>query len=85
MVAVPRVNPRLWRKQALRRLPGSPGFHGLKSEVIPGLLAILFGETAEEYLVDAAHFQRRDFVGAEFEFLVLVENGSFAAKKQIRD
>src|ERR1039457_6753102 len=46
-----------------------------RGEVISGFLAALFREAPEQFLVDVAHLQRRELVWAEFEPLVLVENG----------
>jgi hypothetical protein len=45
-----------------------------RREVLPGLLAALFREAPQQFLVDVAHFQRRELVGAEGELLVLVED-----------
>ena len=43
-------------------------------EVISCLLAALFREAPEQFLVDVAHFQRRRAVRAEREFLVLIQD-----------
>jgi hypothetical protein len=45
-----------------------------RREVFPGLLAALFREAPQQFLVDVAHFQAGELVGAEGEFLVLVED-----------
>ena len=45
-----------------------------RREVFPGLLAALFREAPEQFLVDVAHLQPGELVGAEREFLVLVQD-----------
>ena len=45
-----------------------------RGEVFPGLLAALFREAPEQFLVDVAHLQAGELVRAEFEFLVLVQD-----------
>jgi hypothetical protein len=44
-----------------------------RGEVIPCLLAALLREAPEQFLVDVAHLQPGELVGAEREFLVLVQ------------
>ena len=46
-----------------------------RGEVISGLLAALFREAPEQFLVDVAHLQGGELVRAELEFLVLVQDG----------
>ena len=45
-----------------------------RGEVFSGLLAALFREAPEQFLVDVAHLQRRELVRAELQFLVLVQD-----------
>ena len=48
--------------------------HLARGEVFSGLLSALFREPAEQLLVDVAHFQGRELVGTELQFLVLVQD-----------
>ncbi|TKS59444.1 MAG: hypothetical protein EWM72_02254 [Nitrospira sp.] len=47
-----------------------------RGEVISGLLAALFREPPEQFLIDITHLQRRELVRTEFQFLVLVQDRS---------
>jgi hypothetical protein len=45
-----------------------------RGEVFPGLLATLFRETPQQFLIDVAHLQIRELVRTKREFLILIED-----------
>lgn len=47
-------------------------------EVFPGFFSALFGEAAEKFFVDVAHFERGEDFGAQVHFFILVEDGGEA-------